>query len=50
MSLFDKDVKGLVPQLGVKIAYDNHETLELLNWKPTPLEKTFTDMAAVLSK
>jgi dihydroflavonol-4-reductase len=50
MSFFDKDVKGLVPQLGVKIGYDIHETIELLQWKPTPLETTFTDMAKSLSK
>jgi hypothetical protein len=50
MALFDREAKGMVPNLGVKIAYDNHETIELLNWKPTPLEITFTEMAAAISK
>ena len=50
MALFDREAKGMVPNLGVKISYDNHETLELLNWKPTPLEITFTEMAAAISK
>ena len=50
MALFDREAKGMVPSLGVKIAYDNHETIDLLNWKPTPLEETFTEMAAAISK
>lgn len=50
MALFDREAKGMVPNLGVKIAYDNHETVELLKWKPTPLEITFTEMAAAISK
>ena len=50
MAIFDREAKGMVPNLGVKIAYDNHETLELLDWKPTPLEITFTEMAAAISK
>jgi dihydroflavonol-4-reductase len=49
MALFDREVKGMVPNLGVKIAYDNHETFELLNWKPTPLEITFVEMAEAIS-
>jgi dihydroflavonol-4-reductase len=50
MAVFDREAKGMVPNLGVKIAYDNHETIEILNWKPTPLEITFTEMAAAISK
>jgi dihydroflavonol-4-reductase len=50
MALFDREAKGMVPNLGIKIAYDNHETVEILNWKPTPLEITFTEMAAAISK
>lgn len=30
MALFDPEVKGMVPNLGVKIAFDNHETMGLL--------------------
>jgi len=50
MGLFDSEAKAMVPNLGVKISFDNRETFELLDWKPTPLEITFTDMAASLSK
>ncbi len=50
MSLFDKDAKSLLPQLGVTIAYDNHETFEELGWQPTPLEVTFVEMAAAVAK
>jgi len=49
MALFDREAKGLIPQLGKKIGYDNHETIELLGWKPTPLEQTFTEMATAIS-
>ena len=50
MALFDREAKGMVPNLGVRISYDNKETVELLQWKPTPLEITFTDMAAAMSQ
>jgi hypothetical protein len=50
MALFDREAKGMVPNLGVRISYDNKETIDLLQWKPTPLEITFTDMAAAMSK
>jgi dihydroflavonol-4-reductase len=49
MSLFDREAKGMVPQLGKKVGYDHHETLDVLGWRPTPLETTFTEMAASLS-
>jgi len=49
MSLFDREAKGMVPQLGKKIAYDNHETYDDLGWSPIPLETTFKEMAASLS-
>jgi dihydroflavonol-4-reductase len=49
-AIFDREARRTVPNLGVKVGFDNRETFELLNWKPTALEVTFTDMAAALSK
>jgi len=50
MSLFDRDAKGMLPQLGKKVSYDNHATYDVLKWQPTPLETTFTEMAASVAK
>jgi len=50
MSIFDREAKGMVPQLGKTIEYDNHETHDILGWQPTPLETTFTEMARSLSR
>ena len=50
MALFDREAKGMVPNLGLKISYENEATMTFLNWKPTPLELTFTEMAAAISK
>jgi dihydroflavonol-4-reductase len=49
MSLFDPEAKGMVPQLGKRIAYDNHATYDVLGWQATPLETTLPEMAAALS-
>jgi dihydroflavonol-4-reductase len=49
MSLVDREAKGMVPQLGKRVAYDQHDTVGVLGWQPTPLETTFTEMAASLS-
>ena len=49
MSLFDREAKGMVPQLGKRIAYDNHATYDVLQWQATPLETTLPEMAAALS-
>ena len=50
MALIDREAKGTVPQLGKKVAYDNHETYDVLGWQPTPLETTFVEMAAALAQ
>lgn len=50
MGIFDREARGMVPNLGVKVAFDNRETFEILNWKPTALDVTFSDMVAALSK
>jgi len=49
MGLFDSEVKGMVPQLGKRVAYDQSATCDVLGWQPTPLETTVTEMAASLS-
>lgn len=49
MSLFDREAKGTLPQLGKRIAYDTHETYDVLGWQPTPLETTFVEMAAAIA-
>ena len=50
MGMFDSEAKSLVPQLGVRIAYVNHTTFDVLGWQPTPLETTFVEMAATVAK
>ena len=49
MSLFDSEAKGMVPLLGRKAAFDNHATFEVLDWKATPVETSFKEMAAAIS-
>jgi len=50
MALFDREVKGLAPQLGIRIAYDNHETYDILKWEPTSIDTTVVEMAKSISK
>lgn len=48
MSLFDKDVKAMLPLLGVRSALDNSATIEILDWKPTPFEESTVEMARAI--
>ena len=50
MSVFDREAKGVLPFLGQKAAFDNIATFEILKWKPTPIETSFKEMAAALSR
>ncbi|NBO26328.1 MAG: aldehyde reductase, partial [Actinobacteria bacterium] len=50
MALFDREAKGMVPQLGIRISYDNQATYDILKWEPTPLDTTFVEMAKSISK
>jgi len=50
MSLFDREAKGMVPQLGKKIAYEAQSTYDVLHWQPTPLDTTIVEMANSLTK
>ncbi|RAP31932.1 NAD-dependent epimerase [Candidatus Marinamargulisbacteria bacterium SCGC AG-410-N11] len=45
MGLFDKQAKGMIGFLDRHVTCDNSETISLFNWKPTPLDKSFLDMA-----
>jgi dihydroflavonol-4-reductase len=48
MSIFDRQARGMVPSLGKKAAFDNRATFDLLDWQPTPMERSFTEMAAAI--
>ena len=48
MSLFDRQARGLLPFLGKRIAFDTSATSDILQWQPTPMEASFTEMAASL--
>jgi dihydroflavonol-4-reductase len=49
MSLFDREVRGMLPYLGKSVSYDNSATLKVLRWTPTPMETSFREMAAGIS-
>jgi dihydroflavonol-4-reductase len=49
MSLFDRQVRGMLPMIAKKAAFDNRATFEVLQWKPTPIETSFREMAAAIS-
>jgi len=48
MSVFDREVKGMMPFIGKKASFDNSATFEVLEWKPTPIETSFREMAAAI--
>ena len=45
ISLFDSEVKGLLPLIGKKISLDNSATIEQLDWEPIPVKDSILDMA-----
>ncbi len=49
MSLFDREVRGMLPFIGKAASFDNSATFEALQWKPTPVETSFKEMAAAIS-
>lgn len=49
MSLFDRQARGTIPLLGKRIAFNTTATTDVLDWQPTPLEASFTEMAASLA-
>ena len=50
MSLVDREARGMIPFIGKKAVLDNSATLRVLNWKPTPMASSFTEMAASISQ
>ena len=49
MSLFDDQVKGLLPMVGQRQTVDNQETYEILSWDPTSMEKSLIETAESIS-
>jgi dihydroflavonol-4-reductase len=49
IGIFDKQVKGMLPFIGKKVSYDNSETFEILEWKPTPMSQSFKEMAKAIT-
>ena len=45
MSLFDREMKGMLPFVDVEINADISPTKQVFNWKPLPFEKTVLDTA-----
>jgi dihydroflavonol-4-reductase len=50
ISLFDREARGMVPFMGKKAELDNSLTFQVLNWKPVPMDHSFREMAAAISR
>ena len=49
MSLFDDQVKGLLPMVGERQTVANQETYEVLGWEPTPMKQSLIETAESIS-
>ena len=49
MGLFDSQVRAMLPFLGKAASYDTGATYKVLQWTPTPMKTSLTDMAAAIS-
>ena len=49
MSLFDDQVKGLLPMVGERQTVANKETYEILGWDPTPMDQSLIETAESIS-
>jgi len=45
MSLFNAEMKGMLPFVDVEVSADISQTKQVFNWKPLPFEKTVLDTA-----
>ena len=45
MSLFNREMKGMLPFVDAEISADIYPTKQVFNWKPLPFEKTVLDTA-----
>lgn len=49
MSLFDRQLKGMLPFIGKAASFDNSATHSVLGWNETPIETSLKEMAAAIS-
>ena len=49
MSLFDDQVKGLLPMVGERQTVANQETYQILGWEPTPMDQSLIETAESIS-
>jgi len=49
MSLFDREAKGMLPNLGRRAEFQNRATFDILDWEPTPMEESFREMASTIA-
>tara|TARA_B110000037_G_scaffold196172_1_gene233163 strand:- start:1593 stop:2597 length:1005 start_codon:yes stop_codon:yes gene_type:complete len=45
MSLFNREMKGMLPFVDVAVSADISQTKQIFNWKPIPFEKTILETA-----
>jgi dihydroflavonol-4-reductase len=48
ISLFDREAKGMVGFLGMKLEADNTSTRTLFDWRPIPLDQSVRETAAAI--
>lgn len=49
MSLFDKEVKGMIPLIGRRLTADNNLAKEIFDWKPRDFKQSILDTAKSIS-
>ena len=49
MSLFNREMKGMLPFVDANISADISKTKNVFNWKPLPFEQTVVDSAKSIS-
>ena len=49
MSVFDDQVKGLLPMVGERQTVANEETYKILGWEPTPIEQSLIETVESIS-
>ena len=45
MSLFNREMKGMLPFVDVEVSADISKTKQVFSWKPIPFEKTILETA-----
>lgn len=45
MSLFNREMKGMLPFVDAEVSADISQTEQVFDWKPLPFEKTVLDTA-----